>query len=220
MPSPLLDDIPTLPASVPVTVPELPARLTLTTPQHFQAIHDPARWRILGMLTQPLTAKQIAERLQIPHGTIGHHLHILEEAALVRLVAKRSVRNMTAKYYVRAARLFDYRIPAEITGGESLELQLITEVRDQIAEAVDVPDPTSTTPTVGVRYLRLSAAQALALKARIQALLDDVSQLGPDPQGTVYGVCAALYMAPAYQQVAEQQDSQETEEQEGRNNTP
>ena len=205
-----LPEIPTLPASVPVTVPELPARLVLTTPQHFQAIHDPTRWRLLGLLTQPLTAKQIAQRLQIPHGTIGHHLQILEDAGLVRLVAKRSVRNMTAKYYVRAARLFDYRIPAEVTGSETLELQLITEVRDQIAEAVDAPDPSSTTPVVGVRYLRLSAAQVLALKARIQALLDEVSQQAPDPQGTVYGVCAALYMAPGYLQPAQQQDPEQT----------
>jgi len=212
MPSSLPDpDIATLPASVPVTVPELPARLVLTTPQHFQAIHDPSRWRILGLLSQPLTAKQIAERLQIPHGTIGHHLQILEDAGLVRLVAKRSVRNMTAKYYVRAARLFDYRIPSEITGSEPLELQLITEVRDQIAESVDVPDPTSATPSVGVRYLRLSQAQALAVKTRIHALLDEVSQPASDPQGTVYGVCAALYIAPAYLQAAQQQQPQETE---------
>jgi DNA-binding transcriptional ArsR family regulator len=163
------------------------------------------------MLTQPMTAKQIAEGLQIPHGSIGHHLHVLEEAGLVRLVAKRAVRNMTANYFVRAARLFDYRIPPEVTGGESLQLRLIIQVRDELAEAVDVPDPAAVAPTVGVRHLRLSAAQARAVDARLKALLDEMvqdvghegGQQGPDPGGTVYGLCTALYVAPAYLQGAE-----------------
>ena len=202
---PSVPDLPTLPAAVPVTMPALPARLVLTTSQHFQAVHDPTRVRILGMiLHQPMTAKQMAIRLTIPHGTIGHHLQILEDAGLVQVIAKRSVRNMTAKYYARTAHLFDYHIPAEITGTVSLCLDLITQVRDEMAEAVDVPDPTSFTPVIGVRHLRLSAAQVQAFAAQVTALLEEYGQQGPDPHGTVYALCGALYVAPTYLQVAEE----------------
>jgi DNA-binding transcriptional ArsR family regulator len=200
-------DVPILHERVPVVMPDLPAKLVLTTPQQFRAVHDPTRIRILGMiLHQPMTAKQIADRLAIPHGTIGHHLQILEEAGLARVVAKRSVRSMIAKYYARTARLFDYRIPPEVTGSDSLSLDLITQVRDEMADALDLHDPADVAPMISVRHLRLSAEQIKAFEVRLSQLLDEIGQLAPDQEGVVYGLCGALYMAPEYLQVQQQMD--------------
>ena len=195
------DEIPILPGNVPVEMPALPPRLIITLPQQFRAAHDPTRIRILGMiLHQPMTAKQIADGLQIPHGTIGHHLQILEETGLAQVVARRSVRNMIAKYYTRTARLFDYNIPPEITGSESVSLDIITQVRDEMAEAIDMVDPTDITPVVGVVHIRLSPEQVALFHTRLTTLLDDFSKESPAENGIVYGLCGAFFVAPQYQQ--------------------
>jgi DNA-binding transcriptional ArsR family regulator len=197
---PTLDVIPILPASVPIPLPDVPMRLVLSTPSHFHAVSDLTRWRMLALLSQPMTAKQLADHLSMPPGTIGYHLQILEEAGLILLVAKRQVRNMTAKYYVRAARLFDYRFPPEITGPVSSEVHLISQVREEIAETVAAASPAALPPDIGLRYLRLSLAQIQAVQARLSAILDECSELAPDPEGMIYGICTVLYTAPPYLQ--------------------
>jgi DNA-binding transcriptional ArsR family regulator len=193
---PTFEAIPVLPASVPIPLPDVPKRLMLSTAQHFHAASDPVRWRMLALLSHPMTAKQLAEQLAIPHGTIGYHLQVLEEAGLILLVAKRLIRNMTAKYYVRAAQIFDFRIPPEITGPVSFPVRLISQVRDEVAEAVAEGDPAASLPTIGLRYLRLSPTQAQAVQARLTALLDECSKLVPDPEGVVYGICTTMYTGP------------------------
>src|SRR5690348_6813980 len=66
---------------------ELEEALELTTLEHFKAISDPTRQKILGMLgQQALTTKQISEMLEQPKGTIGHHLKVLEGAGLIHVV--------------------------------------------------------------------------------------------------------------------------------------
>src|SRR5689334_17362152 len=96
-----------LPVSVPVEMPALPPTLVIRTIQQFKAISDPVRSRILKLIQyQPATAKQIAERFHIPHGTVGHHLQVLEAAGLAQVVARRLVRGIVAKYYSRTARIF------------------------------------------------------------------------------------------------------------------
>src|SRR5258708_37313337 len=84
------ETLPILPDDVPVTMPDLPIRLTISTEQQFKAISDMARSRIVGVIQyQPLTAKQIAQRLRATPGAIGHHLRVLDEAGLGKEVAPR-----------------------------------------------------------------------------------------------------------------------------------
>ena len=56
-----------LPGHVPVRMPELPPTLRVHTAQQFKAFGDTTRERILNIIKfEPLTAKQIGERLDIP----------------------------------------------------------------------------------------------------------------------------------------------------------
>src|ERR671935_1665766 len=81
--------------------------LYLTTPEQFKAITGSTRPRILGLVGQrAATTKQLAETLGLPKGTVGHHLKVLEDAGLVRVVRTRQVRAITEKFYGRTARLF------------------------------------------------------------------------------------------------------------------
>jgi DNA-binding transcriptional ArsR family regulator len=69
-------------------------------PGHFRAFADPTRQRIVSLLQErAATTKQLAGALGLSPGTVGHHLKVLEEAGLIRVVRTRKVRAMTEKYY-------------------------------------------------------------------------------------------------------------------------
>src|SRR2546429_5942383 len=132
-----IDAIPVLPGNVPVTMPELPSRIPIKTAQQFKAISDPIRSRILGIIqNQPATAKQIAHILNASPGAIGHHLHVLEAAGLAQVVARRIMRGIVANYYTRTARIFTYELPPEVAGSTSIGLEIITQAREELAEAL------------------------------------------------------------------------------------
>jgi len=111
------DTLAILPERVPVEMPNLPNYLVVNTHQQFRAFGEPIRERILRIIqNSPATAKQIADNLKIPPGTVGHHLQVLEEAGLAKVVARRIVRGIVAKYYTRTARIFTFDFPSEDRG--------------------------------------------------------------------------------------------------------
>lgn len=195
-----LDAIEVLPEEVPVTMPELAPRLVINTLQQFKAISDPIRSRILGIIqNQPATAKQIADRLRASPGAIGHHLHVLEAAGLAQVVARRITRGIVANYYTRTARIFSYDLPPEVAGNESIGLEIMTQARDELAEALVTieEDPLRTD---SFPHIRLSPERARAYYERLEALVDDILNETPDPGGEVYGIFVSMFKAPVYLQ--------------------
>jgi DNA-binding transcriptional ArsR family regulator len=195
-----LDVIPVLPENEPVTMPELPARLVVNTAQQFKAISDPIRSRILGIIqNQPATAKQIADRLGASPGSIGHHLHVLEAAGLAQVVARRLVRGIVANYYTRTARIFTYDLPREVVGTTSINLDIMAKAYEELAEAeANVKEDVN--QCAGFPHIRLSSERARYYSERLQALVDDILQETPDPDGKVYGILVSMFMAPPYMQ--------------------
>jgi len=189
-----------LPDDVPVTMPDLPLTLTITTEQQFKAVNDPTRKRILSVIqNQPATAKQIADRLGMAPGTIGHHLQVLEAAGLAQVVARRLVHGIIAKYYTRTARLFRYQMTPEVTGGAFVSLDILDSARNELAEALATAGEDACCYS-GFPHARLSPERARWYQNRLQALVDDLLCEKPDPQGQVYGLCTALFVAPLYLQ--------------------
>src|SRR5438132_13066674 len=132
-----LKAVPVLPEDVPVSMPELPISITINSIQQFKAISDPTRSRILGIIqNQPATAKQIADLLGASPGAIGHHLHVFEAAGLAQVVARRITRGIVANYYTRTARIFSYELPPEVAGNTSMGLEIMTQAREELAEAL------------------------------------------------------------------------------------
>ncbi len=210
--------IPVLPEEVPVQMPELPAKLVVNTMQQFKAISDPVRERILGIIQQqPATAKQIAERLNASPGAIGHHLHVLEEAGLAKVVARRFVRGTVANYYTRTARLFVFEFPKEITGDISVGLSNMTHARDELAETIVSAGEDAHRGDV-LLHPRLSPERAKVYRERLDALMEDILSEPPDPHGEVYSIFMAMFKSPSYLQVepaspaqAEAKETKETE---------
>ncbi len=194
------DTIPVLPDDVPVAMPELPRSLVIDTIQQFKAISDPMRSRILGIIqNQPTTAKQIADRLSVSPGAIGHHLRVLEAAGLAKIVARRLVRGIVANYYTRTARIFTYDLPREVTGDTSVNLEIMTKALNELAEAEEYIEEDAY-QTEGFPHIRLSPERAKLYSERLQALVDDILSETPDPTGKVYGILVAMFMAPPYMQ--------------------
>ncbi len=193
---------------VPVLMPELPTRLIVNTVQQFKALGDTTRSRILGIIQlRPATAKQIADKLGIAPGTIGHHLQVLEAAGLAQIVARRLVHGIVAKYYTRTARIFVYDFPSEIDDKGSFTLTMHAKVREELAETLsetangkrDTAFPDGRCMTA-FPHARLSLARAEEYGKRISAIIDDLIQEQPDPDGQVYSFYSAMFLAPAYLQ--------------------
>ncbi len=192
---------PLLPDTVPVTMPDLPLRLPITTEQQLEAIGDPTRSRILAVIQhQPATAKQVADRLGLAPGTVGHHLRVLEAAGLAQVVARRLVRGIVARYYTRTARLFSYQLPHEVAQAHAPDLAILQHARDELADSLALSGPEAAR-SMSFPHARLSPERAAAYVARLQQLVDDFVREPADPDGQVYGLCAGLFVAPAYAQV-------------------
>jgi len=198
-----LDAIAELPEDGPVTMPALPPTLALTTAQHVKAIADPLRARILGIIQhQPTTAKQLADRLGVAPGSVGHHLQVLEAAGLAQVVARRLVHGIVAKYYTRTARIFTFEVPAEVLGASSWGLELLAHAQGELAEALGTRGE-SACLSVGFPHIRLAPERARVYQERLEALVNDLITEPPDPDGQVYGLSVLFFLASSTLQVSD-----------------
>ncbi|SRR6266851_229329 len=196
--------LPVLPEEVPVSMPDLPQVLVLSTTQQMKALGDALRVRILGLIQyQPATAKQIADRLGIAPSSVGHHLHVLEDAGLVQIVARRSVRGTVANYYTRTAFFFDVDLPSEIVGALTRGRNLINQARDELAESSTSKSDNMARYEVFL-HLKLSSARAREYEQRLEELTKSFLYDEPAADGQIYSFYTALFLAPPALQIEPQ----------------
>jgi DNA-binding transcriptional ArsR family regulator len=154
--------------------------------------------RILNIIRhQPATAKQLADRLGATPGAIGHHLHVLEAAGLVQVVALRVTRGIIARYYTRAARIFMYDPPLEYVEAGSVSLKFLSDARNELADAtLDFKEETSL--YCGFPHARMSRERAENYAERLRAIAEELFMEPDDPDGDVYGLSVALFRSPAW----------------------
>src|SRR6266700_6169684 len=86
---------------------ELSERLVITAPAQLRAIADPLRGTILDLLLErAATVAELAAAVNRPKSTVAHHVNVLADAGLLRVVRTRRVRAIDERYYGRTARLF------------------------------------------------------------------------------------------------------------------
>lgn len=163
---------------------DLPDHLELDSPDQFKALAHPLRHRLLGLLNQrAATISQCAEALGELKGNVSHHLKVLEQAGLVRLVRTRRVQGGTERYYGRTAWTFGLGGGTE---GGSVILRLA--LGEMVSPQPDVPSD------VGLRRSRLSAGQAEAFSKRLEELAREFDA-ADTPGQSVYGLLVGLYQA-------------------------
>ena len=95
---------------------DLADTLVVSAPEQLRALGDDLRARVISLLRERAwSIQELAQELDVPKGTVGHHVKVLEQAGLIRVVRTRQVRAITEKYYGRVAKLFLFEIddPAE-----------------------------------------------------------------------------------------------------------
>jgi DNA-binding transcriptional ArsR family regulator len=150
--------------------------LEVSDPEQLRALADDLRSRILSMLRERArSTQQLARELDLPKGTVGHHLKVLERAGLIRVVHTRPVRAVTEKFYGRVARLFLFRAedPADARA------VVATTLRDAAAQVERAPGQT----TSGLVLSRLTPQDAARFDRRLRRLLADFR--GSDTPGGV-----------------------------------
>lgn len=172
---------------------DLEDHLALTTDQ-LKVFFDQTRMTILDLLSDAAaTTSQIADALEIPKGTIGHHMKVLEQTGLIRIVRTEKVRAIEAKYYGRTARTF---LLGSTKDTEEIDYEpgfMFREALDDITAAYEHRDRLEGKPGTGtIRHVRIPDERAKEWVDRLHALLDEFIR---QPRGgdTSYGFVLGLY---------------------------
>lgn len=163
--------------------------LLVEAPEQLRALGDELRSRIIALLRdRAASTTELATKLGLPKGTVGHHVKVLEKAGLVHVVRTRQVRAVTERYYGRTARLFLFKSAdsdgADVRNVAAAALRRAAEEMLPLSE----DDPT----TFGVVTARLADADAKRLTRRLKRLIDDF-RAAESADGEAYGLAAALY---------------------------
>lgn len=165
--------------------------LTVSTPEQLHALSNSTRWRILGRLIDaPASIQELSRALGMAKGTIGHHVHVLEEAGLIRLVERTRVRGVVEKRYARVARQF--RLPeADTVPAESRHEISTMPLRQAIDEASPASGQDDPSMSLVVRA-RMPAERARRFAAMVEVLAAEFSDGAPGT-GETYGFVAGIY---------------------------
>ena len=172
---------------------ELDDVLVVEDPKQLRALGDTLRSRIVMLLRdRAASTTELAGVLETPKGTVGHHLKVLEQAGLVRVVRTRKVRALTEKYYGRVARLFllkgEESLPKELRGG-MLATMMLRQAADELIAAGDDG------ATSALVHVRLTAARRRRFEERLNRLVADF-QRADDGKGIRHALGYALFRAP------------------------
>jgi DNA-binding transcriptional ArsR family regulator len=168
---------------------ELADRIVVTAPEQLRAIADPLRARILDLLLErAATVAELAAAVRRPKSTVAHHVKVLVEAGMLRVVRTRRVRAIDERYYGRTARMFAVGV-VDRPGEDPATVHANAL---SVAAAESVPAHEADELRSILRHARIPAQHAAEFWQRVDAVVRDFSQL-PRSGGTVYGFAAGLY---------------------------
>lgn len=140
--------------------------LVVSEPRQLKALAPALRTKIVMLLRERARSiQELAAELGLPKGTVAHHVKVLEQAGLIRVVRTRKVRAVTEKYYGRVARLFVYEVddPAD---ARALGSAALRQAADELAAAPEGA-------TFGLIGARLAPADVKRFERRLDRLVND-----------------------------------------------
>jgi DNA-binding transcriptional ArsR family regulator len=167
---------------------ELADRIALTEPSQVKALGHPLRNTVLGLLHErAATVSELAVALERPKSTVAHHVKVLSEAGLVRVVRTRRVRAIEERFYGRTARMF-YVVEERPDGDE-----LPRDFNDFEVAARESAAAYHDGKLWGfIRHARISEAQASQFWQRMAELVAEFDRL-PRSGETMYGFAVGVY---------------------------
>jgi DNA-binding transcriptional ArsR family regulator len=168
---------------------ELADRLVVTTPTQLRALADPLRATILDLLLErAATVAELAAAVQRPKSTLAHHVNVLVDAEMVRVVRTRRVRAIDERYYGRTARTF----LVGVVNRPGEDLTTVHANALSVAAAESVPAHEMDDLRTILRHARIPRQSAAEFWDRVEALSREFAQL-PRSGDTAYGFAAGLY---------------------------
>lgn len=166
---------------------ELADRLGLTRPNQVKALSHFLRNTILGLLHErAASVTELATALQRPKSTVAHHVKVLLDAGLVRVVRTRRVRAIDERFYGRTARLF-------YVDRSAADAPLPRDFNDFEVAAAESAAAYGDGKLWGfIRHARISEAQASEFWERMAALATEFDRL-PRSGETLYGFAVGVY---------------------------
>jgi len=158
------------------------------TLEEARALAHPVRLRILRMcLDEACTNKDLATRLELPAGTVLHHVRtLLATGFLVEDEQRRGPRGTTEKPYRATGK--SWRLDVADTGEESA---LRRAVFDAVAGEIDEAGPDAVLESSRMA-MRLRPGQIQELLGRVQALIDEYG-LVDEPDGEPLAMLLVLH---------------------------
>src|ERR671936_593818 len=168
---------------------ELADRMVVTAPAQLRAMADSLRATILDLLLErAATVAELAAAVHRPKSTVAHHVKVLVEAGMLRVVRTRRVRAIEERYYGRTARMFYVGVVSH--PGDDKTLVHANALSVAAAESVAAHE--ADTLRSSLRHARIPEERAADFWQRVDALLREFAQL-PRSGDTVYGFAAGLY---------------------------
>lgn len=165
--------------------------LVLRDEAQAKAYLHPVRIRILELLAdRPLTLTMVARALAVHPANLTYQFKKLVAAKLIELVEERDTGRVVEKYYRAAATSFEVRrngATRSHAGQRALRV-----LRDDVARAIPTLGDDSPVLALLAR-VRLSARALEVLRARLEAVVQEVREAREDPGGTEVTLNVSLY---------------------------
>ncbi len=169
---------------------ELEERRTVSDPKVVKAMFDPVREVVLDLLLErAATVTELAEALRRPKSTVAHHVGVLFDADLVRVVRTRRVRAIEERFYGRTARLFAVG---------QIDPSLAASLSNDLVRAANASEPALAADELRamIRHARISDDDAAAFWERIAEVVNEFSSL-PRSGDRTYAFTAGLFPTDA-----------------------
>jgi DNA-binding transcriptional ArsR family regulator len=178
-----------MPDKRPVPDYELADTVELTTAEQVRAISDPLRTTILGLLHErAATVTELATAVGRPKSTVAHHVKVLTDAGILRVVRTRRVRAIEERFYGRAARMFFVGLGRQGAGG-----QLPHDFNDfEVAAEESKPAYDAGQMRSFIRHARIPEERAAEFWQQVDTLIHRFDRL-PRAGDTTYGFAVGLY---------------------------
>jgi DNA-binding transcriptional ArsR family regulator len=167
---------------------DLDEKLVVTAPAQLRAMSHPLRGTILDLLLErAATVAELAAAVDRPKSTVAHHVKVLLDAGMLRVVRTRKVRAIDERFYGRTARIFavgEVRLTPDdaFAHGNALSVAAVESVPAYRADQLR---------TI-VRHARIPPDSAAEFWARVEAVTREFTQI-PRAGDTVFGFAAGLY---------------------------
>lgn len=168
---------------------DLVDQLVITSPAQLRAIAHPLRDTILDLLLErAASVAELAAAVGRPRSTVAHHVKVLVDAGLLRVVRTRRVRAIDERYYGRTARLF----PVGAVDRPGEHPATVHENSLSVAAVESASAHEADRAFTILRHARIPRERAVEFWEQVLALGRDFAEL-PRAGDTVFGFAAGVY---------------------------